>query len=198
LEVQGERGLAQWARQGRRDKRRTLEFAVMLLSARPAVGLAAEFLRESVNVDLGAAGERLLLGAQNWASRRLEDDQALESCQQQAAQWLQELHNPYVRIDHRERVFAESGADRLLIAINLAIESTQLGLQGDYRRSAAREREVRHQVRQIVRLTGDFRFPPLMDRDGSMRYLPSFEWQIERLKQLFHQLLTTQDDLWPK
>lgn len=44
LEEQGERGLAQWAREGRRDKRRTLEFAVVLLPCRLAIGLVSDFI----------------------------------------------------------------------------------------------------------------------------------------------------------
>jgi hypothetical protein len=44
LEEQGERGLAQWARQGRRDKRRTLELAVTLLPCRPARGVVSDFI----------------------------------------------------------------------------------------------------------------------------------------------------------
>lgn len=44
LEEQGDRGLAQWARQGRHDKRRTLAFALMLVPCRAAIELANDFV----------------------------------------------------------------------------------------------------------------------------------------------------------
>lgn len=44
LEEQGERSLAQWARQGRSPKHRRLEFVLMLLPCRTAIGLAKDFV----------------------------------------------------------------------------------------------------------------------------------------------------------
>lgn len=44
LEEQGERGLAQWAREGRNHKRRQLEFAIIALPVITAIGLGVEFI----------------------------------------------------------------------------------------------------------------------------------------------------------
>jgi hypothetical protein len=191
LEEQGERGMAQWAREGRRDKRRTLEFAVMLLSCRPAIGLAAELVGKWFNT-----GERLVLAAHMWAGKRMDDTEAIETCRSEVAGLLLQRSKSYFRHGGYAQYYAADCAEMLVRAMQLTIESEQFVVSGAAAPAAARDLESRQHVQQIVRRMG--RFAPPMASDGSQRYVTNVAWQTEQLQQLLKQLLASEEDLWPR
>ena len=185
LEEQGERGLAQWAREGRRDKRRTLEFGVMLLSCRPAIGLAAEFMAKGLT-RVGPTGKQLVKTAQQWARKELDDRVTIESCRREGAAWSQERSSSRMPDAPWERNLRFACSDLLVGAIQRASEAEQLAAGGDLARAAARDLESRQYVRQIVCQT----------RRGWQQ--SDLTWQTEQLQQLLKELLAAEVDLWPR
>jgi hypothetical protein len=133
---------------------------------------------------------------QAWAGGRIDNIQAADICQRQAADLLAQLGNPFVRVDNRQQLFSSTGAESLVAALRLAMESEQLAAEGEFRRSAGRQLESRRHVRLVVRQINGF--APLMAADGSIRYLSTVEWQTERLQRLLRALLASEEDLWPK
>jgi hypothetical protein len=161
------------------------------------MGFAGELVKEANVARLGAAGDRLVRALQQWASGRMNDADAIESCQREAAACRKELENPYVRFDERrERAFAQLGVTLLVDAFQKAIDAERLAAECDSRRAAGRQREALLHVRQLARQTTGF--APRMAPDGSMRYLSTVAWQSDRLKQLLQALLASEHDLWPK
>jgi hypothetical protein len=191
LEEQGERGLAQWAREGRRDKRRTLEFGVMLLSCRPAIGLAAEFIGK-----LFDSADRLVVAAQLWASKRMDDTEAIEACRREVADLRLQRSRSYYRTGGYLQYYAADCAELLVTAMQRAIESEHFARSEDVVRTAARGLESRNYVRQIVQQTS--RLSPRMAAEGEMRYQSNYGWQTEQLQQLLKELLAAEADKWPR
>ena len=184
LEEQGDRGLAQWAREGRNDKRRTVEFVVMLLSCRPAVGLAAAFIAKGC-FRVGPAGKQMVMAAQDWAGNRLASRAAIESCRREGAGWLHEHRNSRFPDEPWERNQKAACVDLLIGAIQRASEAEQFAARGDSAR-AARDLESRQYVRQIVCQT----------RGGW--HQSDLTWQTTQLQQLLKQLVESKEDLWPR
>jgi hypothetical protein len=198
LEEQGERGLAQWAREGRNQKHRRLVFAVHLMPCRVAIGFATHLLKNTFLKDQSLAAARLTAAVEQWCQGRLDDRQVQATCAKELAQWRVERRNPWVRVDSADAMIANSGADRLVEAISAAIDAEKHMAENEYQSAARRENESRQWVRQILIMTRSRSFPPVMEPDGSTRSLSSIDWQIEHTKVVFQELLSQQASPWPK
>ena len=81
LEEDGERGLAQWTRQGGNRKQQRLDLVLMLLPCRQSIGLVSEFVTHAFT---SRADLKLLamLPQQigRWLAGKINDDQIAEIC----------------------------------------------------------------------------------------------------------------------
>lgn len=151
----------------------------MLLPCRPAIGLAAEFIGKVFDT-----GEPLVIAAQRWASKRMEDTEAIEVCRREVAALLQQRSNSYFRDGGYAQYFAADCAEVLVSAMQRAIESEHFAKCEDAGQTAARGLESRNYVRQIV-------------RQGN-RLQSNLDWQTEQLRQLLKELLASEEDVWPR
>ena len=197
LEEQDERGLAQWAREGRKDKRRTLEFVVMLLACRPGIGLAAKF----VGKVCGPIGESLVSPAQNWARQRkvvAAAVAALQLAQREITKGLHENTDYHRRGRYWEHYHefstAIACADLLINALQLATQAERFAASGDAARATARDFDARVVVKRVVEICSQ----RPMAGNGSMRYESNLIWLTEQLRQLLKTLIESEDDLWPR
>lgn len=196
LEEQGDRGLAQWAREGRNRPQRRLDLTIMLLPCHLAIGLAADFLKESTFQRQSQEAFNLVAAIHQWCRRALPGREAHGRCIRELETWRQKRSNLWIRVDNREATIVGSGADLIVEALRCAVAATEARASGFP--AVALETLAYQQVRQVVKLAARESFPPVMAPDGSMRYLSSIDWQIERTKALLAHLLTTQDDVWPR
>lgn len=198
LEEAGEVELAKRARSGRRSKLRTLLLALDLLPCRTMIGFASEIVKESLGLFpgfLGFHGDLIVLAVQRWAGKRIDAAEALETCEQNVAA-CRPAPNPYVRNPGPQPQLIHTEPGMLLRAFQHAIAADQHMGHGNGREAAKQIREVRHLVHQIVQVRRGFSSE--VAPDGSMRRLPSVDWELNRLQQVYKMLLTTGNDAWPK
>ena len=197
LEEQGERGLAQWARQGGNNKRRLLDFAVMLLPCREAVALANGFIghafadRQFVRL-LGQVPGRIA----EWCRRGVGDEEIVQ-------QGREALRTLPIRWNSR-RGFSESYPQHLRSAVENLVEAIECAIRAE--RIAAGEKQMGtpnhwrltalQHLRAVATASQNQARPA---RKPATATAPSVEadWQIQQAKALFAQFLA-QDEPWPK
>lgn len=158
----------------------------MLLSCRPAVGLAAEFIGKTNYVPVGP-GKRMVMTAQQWASKRVDAAEAIQACRWGDTDFQHRSNYSYVNDDRW---------DLLVSALQVAVEAERLAARGDSGRATAWELASLQHVRQIVRQTSGLQSSKAAN---VVKHYPSYvDWQTEQLQQLLKHLVASEDDLWPK
>jgi hypothetical protein len=200
LEEDGERGLAQWARQGGNRKQQRLDLVLMLLPCRQAIGLVSEFVFHAFT---SRADLKLLamLPQQigRWLAGKIDDQQIAEICRGR----LQSLPSDWGRPSGRRRLGLFNGNLRVVIeelaaAIQCAINA-DLAARGALATGTPRSwhtTSVEH-LRMVAAACQNQMTPA---RDPRKPTEPSLEinWQIARTKTLLEHLLTGPEPPWPK
>jgi hypothetical protein len=143
LEEQGERGLAQWARQGRNKSENRLDFALMLLPCREAILLGADFLDESLARCYGVgAKERCAATVRCWSEGTATDKQTRFAL----SQLLRRIELSTTQPHH----FGSSDALRQLIrAIECSVSADECSASGDVHKVAHWHAEAKRAIRAV-------------------------------------------------
>jgi len=189
LEEQGERGLAQWARQGSNSKHKQLDFALALLPYRTAIALANGFVLHAFTEpsDIRVLG-KLPEQIERWSQEPLEDEGMWAFCRGFLAGTAFDIgsrprRNGYSNPHLKQVVESLVEAIRCsFFAANRTGDDTICGTPRHFEITAIREvRLVATACRQQTRPD-----PPRFKRTIT---LYEIDWQIQRIKAIFQQLL---------
>jgi hypothetical protein len=200
LEEEGERGLAQWARQGGNRKQQRLDLVLMLLPCRQAISHVTEFVLHAFT---SKADLKLLATLpsqiEHWASGKLEDEEMAAICRGLLrglpSDWGMRAGRKRLGLFNRNlRVVIEELAAAVECAISASLSENGILQSGTPRHwhTAA----VEH-LRMVAAACQNQALPP---RDPHKATSPPIEidWQIERTKTLMERLLIEQESPWPK
>jgi hypothetical protein len=175
LEEQGERGLAQWARQGRNRLERQLDLAIMLLPPEVALILGAEFLDKSAVDSRATLLERSSVVVQRWVEGTVEDAETLQILGMQMRLFDP---TPSYYVNNRDAM------EHLIQAIHCLISAGRCATNESPHKTAYWRLEANQAVRHVSRITR---------QRGE-----STNWQVRRTVAQFKNLLTSQASPWPK
>jgi hypothetical protein len=183
LEEQGERGLAQWARQGSNKRWQRIDFAIMLLPTRRAILAGAAFLETAYSVREGIElAKGCTLAVNRWCCGELGNITILS-----------DLHGRVRRTFGRSPVPFVQASRRIFDAVRLT-------------RGSGRSHQMRLEAEEHGRHdAGDLRHigkhsqalhPP---SDSQLQSFASAntDWQIDYLKQAFQHLISPAEHRWP-
>jgi hypothetical protein len=151
LEEQGERGLAQWARQGRNKSENRLDFALMLLPCREAILLGADFLEESLAHCYGVGPtERCAAIVRHWADGSATDVETRFA-----------LNQVLFRLEQSNLHGHDSGSRDPLVhligAIECSISANESAASGAGAKAAHWQAEARRAIRAVSYFTRRYR-----------------------------------------
>ena len=200
LEEEGERGLAQWARQGSHTKLRRLDFALMLLPCRSAMVLAIVFLKHAFktradNAVYAGFTTRVL----EWQHGQINNEELLAECRTliegMPVDWG--VSQPRARRTGRHNPNLRAAIESLVAAVTSAIQAEQVqagvALSGTPRHF---ESTALLHLRAVARASQN-QVLPARSPTAATPPPTEIDWQIEQAKALFQRLLSG-DDRWPK
>jgi hypothetical protein len=201
LEEQGERGLAQWARNRNNQNHKRLDLAIMLLPCRAAIHLTTHFIQhgfsDATDVRfLGTFPEKI----RKWCTGNSSDERVLAHCTlsllgKTYPQWG--VPGPGRRSGSSNPALTRA-IEALVESIKSAINAAQAEI-GSIAASTARNWETisANHLRATAGACQNQVVP--QSRPPKWRRARSeVDWQIEHAKESFRQLLTSQASPWPK
>lgn len=205
---QGERGLAQWARQGSNTKLRRLDFALMLLPCRPAIGLAVVFLEHAFKARAdNAVFAKLTTRMLQWNRGVVQSAELLPDCQALIAGMPSDwgvliIHSTYLRRPRARSTGLHNpnlkvAIESLVAAVTCAIRAEE-AQTGDAPSGTPRHWEsmaLLH-LRAVARASQNQALPA-RSPTAATPAPTEIDWQIEQTKTQFQRLLSG-DDPWPK
>jgi hypothetical protein len=187
LEEQGDRGLAQWAREGRRDKRRRLFLAIMLLPCPAAMHVSADFI-EKRHLEMIAPPDLIAQFdiIRTWATGKCAIDAVvarLEELNRDLTTRLHRLSDYDRRLGGPQSVLKSMHRDLEMVITAVRVVSESLAAAQDDRYPNVPYSESKAK-RELVRL--------IRPRDSHL------DWMVDRVQSCLEKLAETGDPPWPK
>jgi hypothetical protein len=200
LEEQADRGLAQWARGGSNSTLRRLEFAMMLLPCRAALGLAIGFMEHAFTVKSDAALFRPLAARiKQWCGGQFSGDELVAHCVALISSMPQDWgfrpkggRRTGVRNTHLKSAIQSLG-EAVQSAVNVEQAAQGAATSGTPRHW---ETMALQHLRAVAR-AGQNQALPSRSPATATPTSTELDWQIEQAKILFQQLLA-EESPWPR